>query len=114
MSSNYQTAAIVYAGYAYRQRLESDSALFPVGAQFTAHVRANLADAAPLAILTIGNGLERISDTQLDFTIPASATEGLEARSVLIDFVRTDPDPDVHLQFVIEIPVATPVTRGLA
>jgi len=27
--------------------------------------------------------------------------------------VRTDLDPDRHLNFILEIPVARPVTRGL-
>jgi hypothetical protein len=33
---------------------------------------------------------------------------------VVVDVVRTDLDPDLHLGFALEIPVMLPVTRGLS
>lgn len=104
----------IMIGYAYKLRLEAEGALFPAGAAFTGHVRAKPCAEAVLATLTSANGgLERISDSALDLHIAAEDSGGMAVGSVVIDVVRTDTDPDRHLGFALEIPVMSPVTRGL-
>lgn len=110
----YQGLAIMI-GYAYRLRLEAEGALFPEGAAFTGHVRAKPRAADVLATLTSANGgLVRVSDSALDLNIAASDTAAMSVGSVVVDVVRTDVDPDLHLGFTLEIPVMLPVTRGLS
>lgn len=104
----------IVAGYDYTLQIETDVATFPVGCALTAHVRAKVSDNAVLATLTTANGsLTRITDTVLEITIPAAATAALQVGSVVLDVVRTDLEPDRHLNFHLEIPVIKPVTRGL-
>ena len=38
---------------------------------------------------------------------------GLKPGRVVLDLVRTDLAPDLHLGFLLELPVILPVTRGL-
>lgn len=109
--------APIRIGYEWRQRLSvpTTPAPFPSGVTFTSHVRANRSDTTVLATLTTDNGgLVRISDTEIDIVIPVSATTVMQAGTVVMDIVRTDTAPDVHLGFELKIPVILPVTRGLA
>ena len=104
----------IVAGYAYKLQIETDVAMFPVGCTLIAQVRAKVSDSTVLATLTTANGgLTRISDTVIEITIPAPATAALQVGSVVLDVVRTDLEPDRHLNFHLEIPVIKPVTRGL-
>ena len=104
----------IVAGYEYTLQLEADSPVFPQGCMLAAQVRAKVSDSAVLATLTTANGgLARISDTLVEITIPAAATANLPPGSVVMDMVRTDLEPDRHLNFTLEIPVIRPVTRGL-
>jgi len=104
----------IVAGYDYTLQIETDVATFPVGCVLTAQVRAKVSDNAVLATLTTANGgLTRISETVLEITIPAPATTTLQVGSVVLDVVRTDLEPDRHLNFHLEIPIIKPVTRGL-
>ncbi|EAQ43713.1 hypothetical protein MED193_12618 [Roseobacter sp. MED193] len=114
MTTQIYEGPAIMIGYAYRLRLEAAGALFPEGAAFTGHVRAKLGDTEILATLTSANGgLERVSDSALDLQIAAADTAGMAVGSVVVDVVRTDTDPDRHLGFALEIPVMSPVTRGL-
>jgi hypothetical protein len=104
----------IVAGYEYRLQLEADSPVFPAGCALFAQVRGKVSDSTVIATLTTANGgLGRISDTVVEITIPAAATANLPPGSVVMDMVRTDLDPDRHLNFTLEIPVIRPVTRGL-
>jgi hypothetical protein len=104
----------ILIGYQYRLRIETDTALFPVGVVLLAQVRATPLDAAVLATLSTSDGsLIRQSDTLLDLVIPAAVTALMTAGSVTLDVVRTDVQPDLHLGFALDIPVMMPVTRGL-
>ena len=104
----------IVAGYEYRLQLEADSPVFPQGCMLAAQVRTKVSDSAVLATLTTANGgLARISHTVVEITIPATATANLPPGSVVMDMVRTDLEPDRHLNFALEIPVIRPVTRGL-
>lgn len=113
MATEVFEGAAIMVGYAYKQRLVADAAIFPEGASFIAHIRSRVSEAATLATLTTGSGITRISDTELEITIPASAAQTMPIGTVVMDVVRTDTDPDQHMQFVLEIPVQLPVTRGL-
>jgi len=104
----------IVAGYEYKLQLEAESPVFPEGSSLTAHVRCRVSDNAFIATLTTANGgLARVSDTTLEITIPAAAKASLTPGSVVMDMVRTDLEPDRHLNFTLEIPVVRPVTRGL-
>ena len=114
MSVTVSDGPAIVAGYEYKLQLEADGPIFPAGCALTAHVRSKVSDSAIIATLTTGNGgLARISDTTVEITIGPSATANLAAGSVFMDMVRTDLNPDRHLNFNLEIPVIRPVTRGL-
>jgi hypothetical protein len=114
MSVSISDGPAIVAGYEYRLQLEADSPVFPAGCTLTAHLRAKVSDSTIIATLTTANGgLTRIADTVVEITIPSTATAGLPLGSVVMDMVRTDLEPDRHLNFALEIPVVRPVTRGL-
>lgn len=113
MTTEVFDGAAIMVGYAYTQRLVADAAIFPEGASFTAHIRSRVSAADTLAILGTGSGIARISDTEIEITITADATANMPVGTVAMDVVRTDTDPDQHMQFLLEIPVQLPVTRGL-
>jgi hypothetical protein len=114
MTVSVSDGPAIVAGYEYRLQLEADSSVFPAGCTLAAQVRARVSDIAVIATLTTENGgLARISDTVVEITIPPAATANLPPGSVVMDMVRTDLDPDRHLNFTLEIPVIRPVTRGL-
>jgi hypothetical protein len=114
MTVSVSDGPAIVAGYEYRLQLEVDSPVFPAGCALTAQARARVSDSAVLATLTTGNGgLARISDTVVEITIPPAVTASLPPGSVVMDMVRTDLEPDRHLNFTLEIPVIRPVTRGL-
>lgn len=110
----------LYAGYVWRQGLtvEYDDpaapAPFPSGVALTAHVRRNAADDSTLAVLTTANGgLVRLNDTTLQIVITGTQSATWTPGTVHLDIVRTDLDPDEHLNIHMAIAVARPVTRGL-
>jgi hypothetical protein len=114
MSVSVSDGPAIVAGYEYKLQLEADSPVFPAGCTLAAQVRAKISDNNVVATLTSANGgLARISDTVLEIIIPSTATAGLPPGSVVMDMVRTDLEPDRHLNFTLEIPVVRPVTRGL-
>ena len=114
MSVSVSDGPAIVAGYEYKLQLEADSPVFPGGCSLTAHVRARVSDSTIIATLTSANGgLARISDTVIEIVIPPAATANLAPGSVVMDMVRTDLEPDRHLNFTLEIPVVRPVTRGL-
>ena len=114
MSVSVSDGPAIVAGYEYRLQLEADSPVFPEGCALAAQVRARVSDSAVIATLTTTNGgLARISDTIVEITIPPAATASLPPGCVVMDMVRTDLEPDRHLNFILEIPVVRPVTREL-
>lgn len=114
MSVSLSDGPAIVAGYEYKLQLEADSRVFPEGCSLAAHVRARVSDSTVVATLTTANGgLARISDIVVEITIPPASTAGLSPGSVVMDMVRTDLEPDRHLNFTLEIPVVRPVTRGL-
>lgn len=114
MSATVTEGPAIVAGYEYRLQIEADAPVFPVGCTLVGHVRQKIADSAIVATLSTANGgLTRISDTIVEIKIPGSATANVPPGSVVMDLVRTDLNPDQHLNFLLEIPVVKSVTRGL-
>ena len=114
MSVTVSEGPAILAGYEYRLQLEADSPVFPAGCALAGQVRAKVSDSTVVATLTTANGgLLRVSDTVIEIVIPAAATASLQPGSVVMDVVRTDLEPDQHLNFTLEILVIRPVTRGL-
>jgi hypothetical protein len=114
MSVSISDGPAIVAGYEYRLQLEAESPVFPEGCALAAQVRTKVSDNTVIATLTTANGgLARFSDTVVEITIPPAATENLPQGSIVMDMVRTDLEPDRHLNFTLEIPVIRPVTRGL-
>jgi len=114
MSVTVSDGPAIVAGYEYKLQLEAESPVFPADCALTAHVRSKVSDSTIIATLTTANGgLARISDTVVEITIGPSATANLSAGTIVMDVVRTDLQPDLHLNFTLEIPVIRPVTRGL-
>ena len=114
MSVTVSDGPAIVAGYEYKLQVEAESPVFPAGCALTAHVRSKVSDSNIIATLTSANGgLTRISDTVIEITIPPGSTANLSAGTIVMDVVRTDLHPDLHLNFTLEIPVIRPVTRGL-
>ena len=114
MTTNTFEGPAILIGYAYTLQVEADTPLFPETGAYRAHVREKISAAQIAADLASGNGgIVRLSDYEIEIAIPATATAEMKPGSVLFDVVRTDTDPDLHLNFFIEVPVMLPVTRGL-
>lgn len=115
MTTNVQSGPAIVAGYNWSLRIEADTAAFPVGVAITGHVRRKVGDAAPLATLSTATGeIVRVDDRHIDITIDGDASKEWKPGTVVMDFVRTDVDPDAYLGFKLTVPVELPVTRGLA
>lgn len=114
MTAHIHTGPAILIGYAYHLRLEAAADIFPEAARLAGHVRATPTAAHILATLSTEAGsLVRVSDHELDVCIPSEATAQMSVGFVVLDLVRQDVDPDLHLGFALEIPVMLPITRGL-
>ena len=80
----------ILIGYAWRLQIEAEAPVFAEGA------------------------IQHITATVLELSLTPSQTAGLSPGRVVLDLVRTDLEPDLHLGFLLEIPVMLPVTRGLS
>jgi len=90
----------------------SDSVIFPAGCGLRAQIRSDLASPEILAELTTENGgITRVSDDTIQIEIMPETTGKARAGSVVLDFVRTDTNPDLYLYVQMTIPVVQPVTR---
>lgn len=114
MTTNVQSGPAIVAGYKWSLRIEASAAAFPVGVAITGHVRRKVGDEQPLATLSTANGkIVRVDDAHIDIFIDGDLSEAWSPGSVVMDFVRTDVDPDAYLGFILTVPVVLPVTRGL-
>jgi hypothetical protein len=105
----------VLIGYAWRLQIEAEAPVFPEGASYAGQIRARAGAADVLATLTSANqGILRISDRVLELALSPDQSAGLAPGRVVLDLVRTDLTPDLHLGFLLDLPVTQPVTRGLA
>jgi hypothetical protein len=105
----------VMIGYPWRLQIEAAAPVFVEGAAYAGQLRLRASDPTVLAsISSAEGGVNWVSDTILELGLRADQTAVLAPGRVVLDLVRVDIDPDLHLGFVLEIPVALPVTRGLA
>lgn len=105
----------ILVGYAWRLQIEAEAPVFVDGAIYAGHLRLKPSDPTLLAELSSADGgIEHITDTVLELSLTPAQTAGLTPGRVVLDLVRTDLEPDLHLGFLIEIPVMLPVTRGLS
>ena len=107
-----QEGPVILIGYEYRLQLEAEADLFPEGAAFTGQLRSAIAATSVLAVLsTTAGSILRLNERTLEIVLTPGATSSLSPGGVVFDLVRTDLTPDRHLGFLLEIPVALPVTR---
>jgi len=105
----------VLIGYGWRLQIEAEAPVFVESAIYAGQIRERPNAAEVLATLTSADhGIMRISDSVLELALHPDQTAGLTPGRIVLDLVRTDLDPSVHLGFLLEIPVILPVTRGLA
>ena len=104
----------VLIGYPWRLQIEAAAPVFVEGAAYGGQLRVRASDPTVLATLSSAEGgVLRVSDTVLELALRPDQTAGLAPGRVVLDLVRIDLDPDLHLGFFLEIPVMMPVTRGL-
>jgi hypothetical protein len=105
----------ILVGYAWRLQIEAEAAGFAEAASYAGHLLLKPSDPTLLAELSSADGgLEHITATVLELSLTPSQTAALTPGRVVLDLVRTDLEPDLHLGFLLEIPVMLPVTRGLS
>jgi hypothetical protein len=105
----------VLIGYPWRLQLEAAAPVFVEGASYAGQLRTRASDPAVLTTITSdAGGVLRVSDKVLELALRPDQTAGLAPGKVVLDLIRVDLDPDLHLGFFLEIPVMLPVTRGLA
>ena len=105
----------ILIGYAWRLQIEAEAPVFAEDARYAGHLRLKPSDPALLAELSSADGgIQHIAETVLELSLTASQTASLSPGRIVMDLVRTDLEPDLHLGFLLEIPVMLPVTRGLS
>lgn len=97
--------------YTIRLEVEGAGVFFPAGATYTSHVRADAGSAILAALTSATGGLVRVSDTELDIVFTAEQTAALTEGQVLLDWVRTDTDPDQYGGYLLTLPTFRPITR---
>lgn len=100
-------------GYAWTQRVTmvSTPAAFPSGVMLTAHVRPFRSAETAITLTTENGGIIRVSDSVVDVTMTAAQTAQCAEGRVILDVVRTDTTPKLHMRFALDVPVVLPVTR---
>ena len=112
MTTSLQEGPVILIGYEYRLQLQAEADLFPEGASFVGQVRPLVSTTAVLAELsTAAASVLRLDVRTLEIVLTPDVTANLAPGMVVLDLVRIDLTPDRHLGFVLEVPVALPVTR---
>ena len=105
----------ILIGYAWRLQIEAEAPVFAEGASYAGHLRLKPSDPTLLAEMSSADGgMQHITETVLELSLTPSQTAVLSPGRVVLDLVRTDLEPDLHLGFLLEIPVMMPVTRELS
>jgi hypothetical protein len=113
-TADLQEGPVILIGYDWCLHIAAEAPVFLDGASYTGQVRAHVSSPDVLATLrSDAGGITRISDTVLEISLQAAQTALLSPGRIVLDLVRIDLTPGRHLGFVLEIPVALPVTRGL-
>jgi hypothetical protein len=111
-SVQVQEGPVILIGYEYRLQLQAEADLFPEEASFVGQVRSAITAPTVVAELSTAAGsVLRVDVRTLEIVLAPAVTASLAPGGVVLDLVRTDLEPDRHLGFVLEIPVALPVTR---
>lgn len=112
MTTSLQEGPVILIGYEYRLQLEAEADLFPEDASFAGQMRSAIDAATVVAELSSAAGsVLRVDVRTLEIILAPAVTASLAPGMVVFDLVRTDLTPDRHLGFVLEVPVALPVTR---
>lgn len=112
MRTTSQGPAIL-PGYTYRLRLASESDLFPEAARYLAEIRETPSSDTVLATLrSEDGGFVRIGNRELELVLSPAQTSLIPLGRVLLDIVRSDLTPPLHLGIFLELPVMQPITRG--
>ena len=112
MTLTVQEGPVILIGYEYRLQLQAEADLFPEGASVVGQARSAITAATVVAELSTAAGsVLRVDDHTLEIVLAPAVTANLAPGMVVLDLVRTDLTPDRHLGFVLEVPVALPVTR---
>lgn len=106
----------IVPGYAYAVQIEvaGEGELFPAGCRLLADIRRFTYSPLLARLTTDNGGIARIGDKTVEVRMTAAQTAGVNSSSVLMDFVRTDVDPDAYQYVQIRLPVMNAVTRPLA
>jgi hypothetical protein len=114
MSLTLCAGPAILVGYAYRLQIEAEAPLFPEGAEMRAQIRARPSAETVLGeISSAAGGILRLSDHLIELRIGPEITGALSPGSCVLDLVRIDCAPPLHLGFSLELPILTPITRGL-
>ncbi len=112
MTLSVQEGPVILIGYEYRLQLQAEADLFPDGVSFAGQVRSAISAATVVAELSSAAGsVLRVDVRTLEIVLAPEVTANLVPGMVVLDLVRTDLTPDRHLGFVLDVPVALPVTR---
>ena len=104
---------VILIGYPWRLQIEATGPLFEVDAQYFGQLRRRRTDPEVLTDLsTEEGGITWISDTVLELSLSVEQTVQLSPGQVVMDLIRRDLTPAVHLGILLEVPVLWPVTRG--
>lgn len=104
---------MILIGYPWRLQIEAASPLFEADARYFGHLRRRRNDPEVLTDLsTEGRGIRWISETVLELNLAVEQTAPLSPGQVVMDLIRRDLTPAVHLGILLEVPVQWPVTRG--
>lgn len=113
--ATFSEGPAILIGYTWRLQIEAEAPVFAEGASYAGHLRLKPSDPTLLADLSSADGgIQHITATVLELSLTPSQTAVLTPGRVVLDLVRTDLEPDLHLGFLLEIPVMMPVTRGLS
>lgn len=99
--------------YPWRLQIEAEVPLFEARARYFAQLRRKRTDPEVLTELsTEEGGITWINDTVLELSLSVEQTAQLSPGQVVMDLIRRDLTPVVHLGILLEVPVLWPVTRG--
>ena len=104
---------VILIGYPWRLHIEAAAPLFEVDAQYFGQLRRRRTDPEVLTDLsTEEGGITWISNTVLELSLSVEQTAQLSPGQVVMDLIRRDLTPVMHLGILLEVPVLWPVTRG--
>ena len=104
---------VILIGYPWRLQIEAAAPLFEADARYFAQLRRRRTDPEVLTELsTEEGGITWINGTVLELSLSIEQTAQLSPGQVVMDLIRRDLTPAVHLGILLEVPVLWPVTRG--